>query len=240
MMFWKKNSKIHLDCITPIPTAASDNPIDKASNFIPSWWKNLPISYADTNELGVEYPRATMKGCLGFIDLYASGLILPLWSDLNIKVENDSYVYQYAAKTGVLDHHPPVQYNNTFKGQVHFKIVAPWLLSEKTGVRFLLTGCTWATLEKTPKITIVSGVVNFDVNQACNVNAFISLDNQPYQYNLKAGMPLMHIIPLSEKELVTHIHVVDSAEWDKINLKSKPYKFVQWGIHKRRLKNKSI
>jgi hypothetical protein len=235
MMFWKKRKQIHLDCFTSSATIASDNPIEKASNFIPNWWKSLPISYDINTEHGVECQLPTMKGCLGFMDLYATGVVVPLWSDLNFKVFDNRFAYQFASSYGKIENHSIQQYN-TYKNFVHFKIIAPWLFKEKTGVKFLLKSCIWSMLEHAPKLSIVSGVMSFDINQACNVNGFASYQKQSYQYNLRAGMPLMHIIPLSDKEVVPHVHVLSEQEWEQLNMTTKPYKFLQWGIHRRKLK----
>lgn len=237
MIIWSRKKQIHVDCFAPSETIVSDNPIDVASNFIPSWWKGLSPSYTIRTEHGVECQLPTMKGCLGFIDLYTSGLIVPLWSDLNFKVENGRFAYQFASNYSKIEHHSKEQHNS-YKNHVHFKIVAPWLIKEKTGVKFLLTSCVWSVLEHAPKLSIVNGVMSFDINQACNINGFAMSEKNAYQYNLKAGMPLMHMIPISEKEVIPHVHAVSLEEWERLNMTTKPYKFFQWGIHRKKLHSK--
>lgn len=213
-MFFFKNKKIHIDCFTNHGCVASDTPIQKVSNFIPDWWRNIPKS---TNELdnGVTVPVRSMKGCIGFIDLFKCGIVIPLWSDCNIKVFQNKLSYVFALNTGLVTH-PSAQYNNQFSSFLHMKLSSPWLFREKTGVNFFWSGFHWVTLEKYPKFTILNGVVNFKKQNTTSVNIFASTENAPYQYDMKAGMPLVHLIPISEKEVEPHIHVVDDLEFEKL------------------------
>jgi hypothetical protein len=237
-MFLFKKRKIYLDCFTQHGIVAQDNPIQKASNFIPDWWKKLPKGYQHKTELGVDIFKPTMKGCLGFIDLYRSGLIVPLWSDLNFKVQNGQFYYQFAHNDGVIGHHNSEQHLGGLKNLLHFKIISPWFFKETRGINFFVTSCIWSSLDHMPKLHILNGVVNFKINQACNINGFASLENQPYQYNLEAGMPLVQIIPLSEEDVIPVIHTVSEAEWMKISRNTTPYKFLNWGITRKKLLSK--
>ena len=235
-----RNKKIHIDCFTSVGIYATDNPIQKASNFIPEWWKKLTpnVTFKDTNQVEIEKP--TMRSCMGLIDLYRAGFIIPMWSDLNFKIQNNDFFYQFASNMGEINHHLPFQYNNAYKNLVHFKIVVPWYFREKTGVQFLATGCVWSSLEKMPKISLLNGVLNFKYQAMCNINGFVSLEGQPYQYNIEAGTPMMHLIPMSDKDIQLHIHTLSDTDFNKMTSHLLPYKFLRWGLHRRKiLKNKN-
>lgn len=234
MLFWKKQDKIHIDCFTSIETTARDTPIESASNFIPDWWKRLPTNYDIVDEEGIVMKTATMKGCLGFIDLYNTGVIIPLWSDLNIKIGADGELAYRFAKFGALEQHQPKSYNNNYPKSTHMKLLCPWLIREKTGVKFLLTGCYWEFLEKMPKLTVVNGVLNFKLQIACNINMFAAQDDLSYQYDLTAGTPLAQLIPLSEKRVVPHIHLIGSAEWEDMFRGNTANRFYNWGMIRRK------
>ena len=240
-MFLFKKNKIHIDCFTCDETIAQDNPIQKTSNFIPEWWKKMPNSFHQMQN-NVEVPFGTMKSCLGFIDLYSKGLVIPLWSDLNIKVEKNNINYVIAKNTNLfgnsIEFHDRVQYGNSHNNHIHFKLISPWYLKEKSGVKFLLTSCIWNMLENFPKIHIVNGILEFSKLFITNINGFMSLENQPYQYNIEIGMPLVQLIPLSEKSVVPHIQVLNDAEWKKMNHSTVTNKFTGWGIYKSKLKNR--
>lgn len=237
-MLWIKRNKIHLDCFTHDPSVANDNPIEKASTFIPDWWKRLP-NFVEVQEHGIKVKRGTMKSCLGFIDLYSKGLVIPLWSDLNLKADKNNISYLIARNTNLLGDalafHTDTQHSNNYTNQVHFKLITPWFFKEKSGAKFLFTGCGWNTIGNFPKIHILNGVLEFSNMFVGNINGFMSLEGQPYQYDIEAGTPLVQMIPLTEKEVVPHIHVVDNLEWMKMNYSTQSYKFMRWGIHKNRL-----
>lgn len=231
-MFFIKNSKIHLDCFTDIEIYATDNPIKKASHFIPNWWKNLPNRKTSIVN-GIEKELPTMKGCTGFLDLFSRGLIIPMWTDLYLKVENNRHncLMKNPSPTST---HPSYMFNDQYKNHVHLKIETPWILKEKTGAKFFFTGCVWNTLEQYPKLTILPGVDEYKNQYSTNINAFLSLENQPYQYNIDAGTPIIHIIPLSEKTVVPHVHVLDSVEMKKLRGSELNYKFTNWAIERRK------
>lgn len=241
MIFAIKKSKITVDCFTTIGAAATDYPIERASAFVPNWWKTLPHYNSCSTEHGVEVQTGTMKGCLGFIDLYANGFVMPLWCDLNLKIDENKFSYQLGAKSdafGAVIHHKPDQYNNRFKNHVHFKIAAPWLFFEKTGVKFVITPCSWTGIEEFPKLSFLNGIVSFNTSHSCNINGFALQENLPYQYNMKAGFPLAHIIPITDKQVEIKIHHIDPFEWEKLTLSVMPNKFYSWGISRRKLLNK--
>lgn len=244
-MFLFKSKKIHLDCFTLAGTVAEDNPIQKSSEFIPNWWKKLPPCNLDSTIHGVEVKRPTMKKCLGFIDLYKTGVVIPLWSDANIRINENTWAYEFAIGKLIADDPIVAHGENQYEGLLpnnkflHIKLNIPWILSEKTGTKFLMVNSLWSNLSIMPKIHILPGILNFRTQHAANINAFLSTENQPYQYNLEAGIPLVQLVPLSEKDVVPHIHEISKSEWDKISLRwTRPYKFTGWGIHQRKIYNK--
>lgn len=225
-MFWFKSRKIHVDCFTEDDSAAKYFPIDKASEFIPSWFKKLNRTYDEVHAFSnLVTKMGTLKGCVGFIDLYKQGLVMPLWCDLSIRVEGDKYHYIFRDSYGNIDNHNPKQYNDVYKNEIHAKINTPWWFKEKTGVKFFYTGCTWELIRLAPELKILNGIINYKHQLSTNINCFIPKKKEPCQYDLEAGLPLVQIVPLSEKPLVHHIHVVSKQELNKIREDERPYKF---------------
>lgn len=235
MMFFFKRKKIHLDCFTQYGVIANDSPIAKTSEFIPEWWRKLPLTVPATNEYGVELQNPTMRSCIGFTELYRLGVTIPLWSDLNIRIASDNYSYQYKMPNNSISDHPPIQHGFTYKNFIHIKITNPWFFKEKTGVSFLCVENPWEKLLHHPKMQIMSGVLNFDYQHSCHINAFFTKESQPYQYNLETGLPLMQLVPLSDNQIEPHVHVVDDAEYLRIARDHTPNKFTFWGYkHKKK------
>ena len=236
MNIFTRKQKIVFDCFC-MP-CASQNPIQKASHFFPEWWKNLPSTYAANTPHDVLVKRGTMKNCMGILDLYKSGFIIPLWSDLNLKVENDyfSYVYALTDSSGFcsITTHIKDQYGYVFNDFIHFKFNVPWLISEKSGVKTLVTDCRWNILNKYSKMHIVSGVIDYASQKFINVNGFFKKITTPYQYNFESGTPLLHVIPLTDKEIELKTQVVSEAEFMRLVGVYNPNRFMKWGMGNRK------
>jgi hypothetical protein len=226
-MFLIKRKKIHVDCFTIDSGFAEHNAIKKAQYYVPSWWKKLNGSCPVKENNGVVIDRATMKTCSGFLDLYQQGLIIPMWADTVIYLTEEGYSYNSALSLVDLpiDTHNSYQYGDNFKNHIHIKIISPWLLKEKTGVNFLFTGCVWTTTRVIPKVAVLNGVINYKHQYSTHINTFFLLEGLPYQTKIEAGTPIAQIIPISEKLVEPHIHVVSETEYNKLNNYQRAFKF---------------
>lgn len=241
MMFFFKRKQIYLDCFTQYSIVATDNPIQKSSNFVPNWWKSIPKTVKISNDFGVVTDNPTMKRCAGFKDLYSSGLIIPLWCDLNIRIDNDKYAYQFRFPDSSISSHATEQYNNAYHEYVHMKIINVWRFREKTGVKFICAENPWEKLLKYPKMNILNGILDFKYQVSCNINVFCPKESKPYQIDLLAGTPLVQLIPISNKKVKPVIHVVDEKEFARISRYHTPYKFTNWYYeHKKTLQKNKI
>ena len=225
-MFFFKPKSIHIDCFTSSENVATYNPIRRAIHFIPEWWKKLDKTYMELDlPSAIEIESPTMKTCVGFVELYRHGLIIPLWSDLALEVINREYRYKFAIRKGNIGNHSPKQHGDSFNNHLHMKITSPWLLKEKTGVKFLYKGCTWTLLNEAPKITVLDGVLNFKHQISTNINCMAAVEPTPYKYTLQAGMPFTQLIPLSDKPVVPHIHVLNEEEYRRMDSAGDHFKF---------------
>jgi hypothetical protein len=95
--FHIKKKRIVLDCYVDRESVAKLAPLQKTSSTIPSWWKSLP-KRSETDNLN-SLDGATLKSCLGFTNLYNRGFVIPMWSDLSVRVGQDgpdNFNYHYA------------------------------------------------------------------------------------------------------------------------------------------------
>lgn len=238
MMFWFKPRKIHVDCFTKVETIAQVNPIRKAHHFVPDWWKKLDNTFPVTNQHGLVVQKGTMKHCIGFIELHKRGLIMPMWSDLVMEVINGNYRYQMALEDYGLNGgmsilwHNAEQHGNHYNDKISLKITSPWKLREKTGVDFLYTPYTWATAKTLPKIQFLNGMLNFKHQASTHIQGFLPIEDQQCRMEIEAGEPLMQLIPLSDKKIEPHIHVVTDAEFEKFKYLEATFKFQRSHITK--------
>lgn len=214
-MFFLRRSTIVVDCFVTSQPIHDLFPIRKASHFYPEWWKDLPKSFEVKSEFDVNLPVPTMKSCIGFVNLYRNGFILPLWSDLIIEKDINGCRYQFSdhKALGIRDH-DPLQYTGAFQNSTHMKILSPWLLKEKTGVNFLWMEPSWNNASLFENLNILPGVMDFKYQHGTNINAIISSND--IKLWIKAGDPLAHIIPISEKNIKIKTHSVTENEYKKL------------------------
>lgn len=208
-------SKVVLDAFVCDPIIHEMFPIDSAQNFLPKWWKTLPMFYEQNDENGIAIQRQTMKACDGFIDLYRNSLIFPLWCDFTLTTEVNYFAYHhFSTSTFELISHDQRQYGNAFDAYIHLKLTSPWILREKQGIKFLLKSPEWTNPESWNKVFIPSGVIDFKYQYTSNINFFVN--NQKDRIEFKAGSPLLQIVPLTEKNIEIKTHLIDEKEYQKM------------------------
>lgn len=214
MMFWFKKSEIIVDCFTPHHDIYESYRPLPASHFIPEGWKNLPktISMRAMPNSKIEIPRGTLKLCKGFTNLFSSGFILQLWTDVILDANTEPMSQLAASDFIMFNSHPKFQmWEGLYDGYKHVKFSSPWNLVEKTGVRFTWNRCDWHNTENAHKMHMLSAVTDFKYQHHVNMNIFVK-DNETV--NLSAGQPMVHLIPISEKKVKLKYHVISHQEFD--------------------------
>ena len=219
MIFNFKKSTITVDCFTYSPAAYELYKIRKAVLFYPETIKkmspSLTIKDRHTN-ISIETP--TIKKCTGINSLYTKGAILPLWMDYITQPQSHT---KNESALGVTDpqwaeriiHHDKIQYNPLFDGYHHIKFVSVWNMVEKSGLKFIWMPALYNLEEHqlNDKIIIPPGLTYYDEQPQSNINIFIKKDAE--NFILRAGTPLIHIVPLTEKQVDWKCHLVDIKEW---------------------------
>jgi len=230
-MFFFKRKQIVLDAFTMSTAVYEYYPIEKSIKFLPEWWKSLPKSYSMLAPNGVEFDVSTMKRCSGFIDYYSSGIVLPLWTDVNLKVTEDSWLYQFSFdwSEGMenlkekIQSHDSKQFGNAFDGYLHLKLSTPWVFKESKGIKFHFSQPTWNNMDNIHRMHTLPGVVDFKYQHTTAVNFVVP--NTPDVFKLEAGYPLVYLVPLSEEDIVVKNHHVSKEEYNKIFLRGAPTSF---------------
>jgi len=213
-MFLFKKKKIVLDCFTYNSNAYEYGKIERASKFYPDWWKNTPKDYIKDPIT----PLSTIKKCTGLIENYQYGVMLPLWSDLNILINkaNKSWRYQYADKKSGIESHKSAQWDTYVdpNTHIHLKILTPWMFKCKEDVPFMYMQPYW-NYKPFSSISVPTGIINFKYQHSTNFNMFINAILDAH-ITLKHGDPLAHMIPIDNREVTIHNHLIDDKEYDKI------------------------
>jgi hypothetical protein len=222
-MFWIKPSEITVDCFTSNPMVYNNYRIDKASKFFPDEIKQMPNyinlrkSHNPESKLMEDIP--TIRLCTGIKDLFTHGYILPSWVDFTIEVTKDGVLSHKDNLTPVdnndlYHHHNRMQYGSgLYTDRIHVKLMPPWHLAEKTGIKFTWNMCDWHRTDTADDIRILSGVLDFKYQHQVNVNAFLRRDSM---ISYSAGDPLVHLIPITDKKVVFKYHLVDLYEYNSM------------------------
>ena len=217
-MFFLKNKKIILECYTHRPDVYEYFPIQRASKAIPEWWKKLSSNLYLTPDKFVELP--TMKSCAGFISYYNSSISIPMWSDCKIKTDlkEDSINWLFSdSKTNAVSHHfgqMGEYFNSSNSRYAHMKINSPWRFKCKEEINFLYSGNTWS-LDNPETIIIPPGVINYKYQFSTSVNMFVKMGNDITVLN--AGSSLVHLFPLTEREVEIKIYLIKEEEFHRMN-----------------------
>lgn len=218
-MFWFKRKKIVLDCFTTNATAHDVYPIAPAREFIPKWFKDMPAFTQPTDDALAK--SRNMKGCIGFRDLYDTGYIIPLWSDLIVQLsdnrtENRYLNFQFADNRSEMTFHGPEQrgtYMPVYKF-THLKITSPWKIRCNKYVKFMYTGVPF-NFENGNPLMYLNGIIDFKWNHGTHANFFVEHKDTPQEYTFLAGQPLSQIVPLTEDEIEFKTHLILESEVDK-------------------------
>lgn len=228
--FFHRTPDIHLECFTPNNVTYLTTPIIPSSKALPEWWRKLK-PYRPTFHHSPEEPynlkpeqETTAKDCYSIIELYKKGAIIENWCDISYRTENGYYNYWCAPNSEKPSEHERRQFGESFPNYHHSKLLSPWAFREKTGVKFLWLGAEWS-LDK-HEIKVLPGIINFDIISQVNVNMMFPMRNGTF--TLSVGTPLVQLVPLSEKKLKIHNHLVTQEEFNRITLTSNKPSFFGW------------
>ena len=203
---FRRPSKIYVDCFTDVEELPKLFPIQHASERMPTFWKNLATTVPHLGPF-----RGTMKTCPGVSSLYRTGFIIQSWSDYWLSVDNNQFDWQ---PQQAAESHNPSQWGDAFKNHYHLKLVSPWRIREKTGVKFMFTNTLWHDEEFKPKI--LNGIVDYKYQHTTSINMLVPKNMFPKSQIIPAGKELAHVVPLSDKDVVIKMHVVDGQELNKL------------------------
>jgi len=192
--------------------------IKRGIKATPDWWKDLPATISQYRE-GSKYFFPTAKKCPGFVDLYLKSWVVPMWSDLTICSSDDGnfrYAFPHHIRHSDVTFHPEFQFHGAFSGFSHIKFMCPWLLidTHKTNTKFMFTPTTWTLTDDAPYLRMLPGVVEFVYNTGIHINCLMPKVNA--EYFLKAGTPMVHLTPLTDKEVEFKHHCTTPADYEHL------------------------
>lgn len=224
-----KNKPIKVKALT-----SSDNGMHLSfapeTSFTPDWAKNLPtyrsIDIARKIAFG-EKPPFNVRTCPGRFELHKKGIMLRMWSDLYIHVgpENtEDYRYQFADRQSMCESHPYYQYDTMCnEGEyLQLKIGSPWIFSTDESIDFLALKPAWE-IKALQGLEILPGILNFYHQHSTNINMFIKRKEKEQEFLIKAGTPICHFVPLSDRRVIVESKAVSKASSEWTSTKKVPF-----------------
>jgi len=216
--FFFKRKQRTVDCFTDDPSAYEYHAITPAIEFYPEWWKKMPGQQPVPDKNGLTVDTPTIKKCIGFMNLYQKGVVLPLWSSIVIETSSNNYRYSFAKQhfnkdLPLADYHPEWQTGPAFDNFLHMKLGSPWFLMQNKYCEYLFQPMTWNTIDAWHQYTVLPGIMDFKYQNSTNVNLFLEKNSR---INIEAGTPMYQIIPVTDDDIIFKNHLVDSNEINKI------------------------
>lgn len=218
-MFFNKTIDLHF--YTPVSGVETYASIAKAQK--PKWLKNIPV--CPVLQEG-NLPSPSIKACPAVQDYYKAAIEIPLWSDLCLRfgpVGSDLYEWVFPDSTYMAEYQKITAHENNGVDNYrkntdfqHLLITVPWLAKCNQKINFLMTEPMWQAFEY-PTLNISQGITNFYYQHVCNVQLFATRTQTMQEIMLPHGMPLAHLIPLTDKKIKIHTHVISKEEYNKIH-----------------------
>lgn len=203
---------VELIAYTDNPALADLFPILPAIQKMPAYYKSLKVSYKKGEsavENSLDY-ASTIRRCVGINQFNMDGYVVPLWSDYSILVNERGGVSCVGAGGNKADVHAPEQAMGALDPFFVVKLQSPWLLSCKEDVKFMYLANFYGA--NADNWNIPPGVVDYHNQTSTNIFVLVNKHQTPKEILLKAGTPLVRIMPMTERKVNFRIEVVDNLE----------------------------
>jgi len=189
------------------PDNAFITPIVPASKALPEWWKKASIY----REGDLPFEPLHLKACMPVLDAMTQGYIIPLGSDVYVKVNIDEetgqpfprFTWKNSETALIVEHAPqqtdgmPVMEKGKATGGKAFKFTNPWLIQTPKGYSTLFV----APLNNgNPNFEMVSAIVATDVYKSLVNFPFVWTGPEDYEGVIPQGTPLIQLIPFKRDD----------------------------------------
>lgn len=226
--FFFKKKELVLDCFTYDGPTYENSKIVPAVKIIPSWFKSTPAKYKYESRY-VDYNEApTVKSCYGILEYFKQSFVIPMWSDITIKITEEDLFWEFFKGLDEVIIHENILTNNVFSDTFfHIKFLPPWHIRCNQDLNVLFVEPFWNSCVNENVFNLLHiqpGMVNFKITSTPNVNVFIKKTND--RFKIEHGSPLVQMFPMTDKTVKLKNHLVTYEEFKKIALEP-PYTALQ-------------
>jgi hypothetical protein len=168
-----------------------------AKHFIPQWFKDIP-SNANSG--------STVKSCPSFSDYFSQGYIVPMWSDVQLTHNDESWEWQTPMSKFSWGIHGNAQFLdykdasfNGIQAEFVFKADCPWRIITPPG---------WSVLQLplfyhfNKEWSVLPGIIDTDIHHEINQQFLYHGNGNPV--NIKFGEPVALYIPFKRSNKLKH------------------------------------
>ncbi len=212
-------SKMKIEFYSTIDGVIDAFPVQHAKDCLPSWIGLAKQEYLTNKQIPNVYK------CPGIVDILTTGFIIKAWHDIDVQVQNE-HLIGYAPSADLEDMLgcPPVQVQGGHEIAKHMpkrpwshgdilKINTPWHIIAPKGVKLLMLPISYTDQFAFESTT---GILDPSISNEINIQGYINQLGV-----IKAGTPLVQIIPMTEKKYNLIVRSMD--EHDKAWVKKKKY-----------------
>jgi hypothetical protein len=222
MLFFFKEKKVVVDCFTSDASAYNLYKIRKAVVYYPDDIKKLPPNFSVTDRAtNIDVPIPSLKKCVGISEWYKHGAIMPLWLDYVCDPQKHQMGQSALGTTD--DHyqrhvvsHPAIQWQGMFEDFLHIKFNNPWRFRENGDIKHVWVPAFYNLQKHIDNFIVPPGIMWWDFQPQANINIFIRKKSP--KFTLLAGTPLIHMIPITERQVEYQCHLVSPLEIEKLSI----------------------
>jgi hypothetical protein len=187
-----------------------------ASQAIPQWWKDAtPYLKSPQNSDGKKIiienreSNASFKKCTPMLDLLSSGYIVPLWADVQVRIQDESPLVTWRVQRNVFEVHDgqeveiPDGYQKT-----QFKFLNQWIPKLPKGYSALIIACPGYPNNPFKPI---QAIIDYDkTTHPLSPPMYLKKD---FEGIIEKGTPMFQIIPFKRNNWISKFSFLEDGQY---------------------------
>jgi hypothetical protein len=180
-----------------------------------------PDGYFELWNIYEHYTREHAKNSLRKVTSeQKSEMMLKMWGDLDISVFPDGRWTQYTRPGFDISagEHSKIQFGEAYNNRLALKLNSPWFFVANDNTKFMFMEAHYSTSYfRDNNILFPPGIIEYKLQHSTNVHLNVPIPKEQQIINLKLGMPLVSMFPLTERPVEVETKLIPVNEWNEIN-----------------------
>jgi len=156
-------------------------------------------------------PLTLASNLQGYGELSKEGIIIPMWSDIAFRWNNEQIRWQFSDRNSELGVHGADQSPGFLSNYYHIKITSPWMIESPVPIMVMPAS---SYLNKPSPYVVPPGVLPPLGNKmASNMFIFFEKNNKENTFMIKHGTPMVQLIPLYDGPFEFTQEIVSEVEY---------------------------